>query len=50
MTLGSSGLLIAIIGYPSFAMSVLVWGRAKKKRVKKLVLKNNEFPDLMNGK
>ncbi len=30
----SSGLLIAIIGYPSFALSVLVWGCAKKKKRK----------------
>jgi hypothetical protein len=38
MALGSSGLLIAIIGYRSFALSVLVWGWAKKKREKKLIL------------
>jgi hypothetical protein len=29
---GPSGLLIAIIGYRSFAVSVLLWGWEKKKR------------------
>jgi len=29
---GPSGLLIAIIGYGSFASSVLVWGWGRKKR------------------
>jgi hypothetical protein len=29
---GPSGLLIAIIGYRSFALSVLVWGWGKQKK------------------
>ncbi len=39
---GPSGLLAAIIGYRSFAVSVLVWGWGKKKKLI-LVLRNIVF-------
>jgi hypothetical protein len=40
MDLCSSRLIIAIIGYRSFALSVLVWGWGKKKKRKET---NSDF-------